>query len=73
MADSSSLPGNPIESIWPDRVTVGRVLQSVGAPMSPAQFERCVQAERLRMHMKARSRQIYNTLLGRKVTAAKRT
>ena len=73
MADSSSLPGNPIESIWPDRVIVGRVLQSVGAPLPPNQFERYVQAERLRMSMKARARDIYNTLRGRKVTAAKRT
>ncbi len=73
MADSSSLPGNPIESIWPDRVIVGRVLQSVGAPLPPNQFDRYVQAERLRMSMKARARDIYNTLRGRKVTAAKRT
>ena len=73
MADSSSLPGNPIESIWPDRVIVGQVLQSVGAPISPVFFDRCLKAERLRMRMKARSRQIYNSVLGRKVTAAKRT
>ena len=72
MADSVSTPGHPIESIWPDRLACGRVLQSVGAPMDERQFERCLMAERMRKSIRARSGEIYNTLLRRKVTGANR-
>ncbi len=71
MADSSTVPGHPIESIWPDRLACGRVLQSIGAPVPQCQFDHALAAERLRLSVRAHTRDLYNTLIGRKVTVVK--
>lgn len=71
LADSSTVPGHPIESVWPDRLAAGLVLQSVGAPISRLQFRHCLKAERLGISLRARGRDLYNTVSRRKVTTVK--
>lgn len=71
-ADSTCVPGHPIESMWSDRICFGTTLTSIGAPISDARLNYFAQAEAVRANAKSAAKSAYHSAFGKKVTATKR-
>ena len=71
-ADSTCVPGHPLESVWSDRVRFGTTIRSVGAPLSSSRMGYVVQTEAMRESAKSTAKTIYYSASSKKVTATKR-
>lgn len=71
-ADSTCVPGHPLESVWRDRVPFAATLRSIGAPLSASRMKYVVQTETVRNSAKSTVKTIYYSASAKKVTATKR-
>ena len=71
-ADSTCVPGHPLESVWRDRIPYAATLRSIGAPISASRLKYVVQTETVRNSAKSTVKTIYYTASAKKVTATKR-
>lgn len=71
-ADSTCVPGHPLESVWRDRVSFATTLRSIGAPVSSSRLKYIVQTEAMRGSAKSTVKTIYYSASSKKVTATKR-
>ncbi|NNF79814.1 MAG: GNAT family N-acetyltransferase [Rhizobiales bacterium] len=70
-ADSTCVPGHPIESVWRDRISCATTIRSIGAPISAPRVKYVVQTETVRSNAKSTVKTIYNSASNKKVTTTK--
>ncbi len=71
-ADSTCVPGHPLESVWRDRVRFASTIRSIGAPISAPRLKYVLQTETVRNSAKSTAKTIYYTASNKKATTTKR-
>ena len=71
-ADSTCVPGHPLESVWRDRISFASTIRSIGAPISNSRLKYVLQTEAMRGSAKSTVKTIYYSASSKKVTATKR-
>ncbi|MCP5083412.1 MAG: GNAT family N-acetyltransferase [Alphaproteobacteria bacterium] len=70
-ADSTCVPGHPLESVWRDRISCATTIRSIGAPISASRLKYVVQTETVRNSAKSTVKTIYYSATNKKVTTTK--